>query len=416
MGYVDRVFCRLTGLRLEELTHKLLSMAVSLFQLGVGKEGAVLHKGVICAGSVVLEVNEKRLVVVKVEKKAVLNVSGIEHKQVLDLSDDGERWEGDVLDNQPYGWGVLYDSENRRAYEGFRIGEVNVCYGTQYYSDIQKVEYEGEWLVCRRERVPKTVKIRFSYPSVGATENLLLFHASGNSDVVLENTAREPEICSLCEMLRDMGAKINGETTGTIHICGAGKLHGTEVTIPGDRIVFMTYAAMALGTQGKIRIRTEKESFLPERKELEKSGCFFAQDAEGVLAEGNQGIHPIPYLKTAPYPGFPTDAQSLFLTLLSRAHGESILCETVFENRFQMIPYLKKMGADIDTVAKCAYINGVTKLHGETVQATDLRSGAAILLAGAMAEGETIVQQAENILRGYENPIQNMRNIGLCVH
>ena len=171
-----------------------------------------------------------------------------------------------------------------------------------------------------------------------------------------------------------------------------------------------------LGHRGKIRIRTEKESFLPERKELEKSGCFFAQDAEGVLAEGNQGIHPIPYLKTAPYPGFPTDAQSLFLTLLSRAHGESILCETVFENRFQMIPYLKKMGADIDTVAKCAYINGVTKLHGETVQATDLRSGAAILLAGAMAEGETIVQQAENILRGYENPIQNMRNIGLCVH
>lgn len=279
-----------------------------------------------------------------------------------------------------------------------------------------KVEDEGEWLVCRRERVPKTVKIRFSYPSVGATENLLLFHASGNSDVILENTAREPEVCSLCEMLRDMGAKISGETTGTIHICGAGKLHGTEVTIPGDRIVFMTYAAMALGTQGKIRIRTEKESFLPERKELEQSGCFFAQDAEGVLAEGNQGIHPIPYLKTAPYPGFPTDAQSLFLTLLSRAHGESILCETVFENRFQMIPYLKKMGADIDTVAKCAYINGVTKLHGETVQATDLRSGAAILLAGAMAEGETIVQQAENILRGYENPIQNMRNIGLCVH
>ncbi len=278
-----------------------------------------------------------------------------------------------------------------------------------------KVEEEGEWLVCRRERVLKTVKIRFPYPSVGATENLLLFHASGNSDVVLENTAREPEICSLCEMLRDMGAKISGETTGTIHICGTGKLHGTDVMIPGDRIVFMTYAAMALGTQGKIRIRTEKESFLPERKELEKSGCCFAQDADGVLAEGNQGIHPIPYLKTAPYPGFSTDAQSLFLTLLSRAHGESVLCETVFENRFQMIPYLKKMGADIDTVAKCAYINGVTKLHGETVQATDLRSGAALLLAGAMAEGETIVEQAENILRGYENPIQNMQNIGLCV-
>ena len=102
------MFCRLGGLRLEELTLKLLSMAVSLFQLDVGKEGAVIHKGVICAGSVVLEVNEKRLVVVNVEKKAVLNVSGIEHKQVLDLSDEGERWEGDVLNNQPFVWGVMY--------------------------------------------------------------------------------------------------------------------------------------------------------------------------------------------------------------------------------------------------------------------------------------------------------------------
>ncbi|OAO14926.1 hypothetical protein AV274_3370 [Blastocystis sp. ATCC 50177/Nand II] len=137
---------KFAGLRLEDLTLKLLSMAVSLFQLGVGKEGAVIHKGVICAGSVVLEVNEKRLVVVNVEKKAVLNVSGIEHKQVLDLNDDGERWEGDVLNNQPCGWGVLYDSEGEKKYEGFMIGEAYVCYGTQYYSDIQRVEYEGEWL------------------------------------------------------------------------------------------------------------------------------------------------------------------------------------------------------------------------------------------------------------------------------
>ncbi|KAK8820169.1 hypothetical protein WA577_006236 [Blastocystis sp. JDR] len=141
---------KLTGLRLEELTLKLLSMTVSLFQLGVGKEGAVLHKGVICAGSVVLEVNEKRLVVVNVEKKKVLNVSGIEHKQVLDLSDEGERWEGDVFNNQPYGWGVLYDSEGEKKYEGFMIGEAYVCYGTRYYSDIQRVEYEGEWCGGKR--------------------------------------------------------------------------------------------------------------------------------------------------------------------------------------------------------------------------------------------------------------------------
>ncbi|KAM7453579.1 hypothetical protein BLSTO_05672, partial [Blastocystis sp. subtype 1] len=122
---------KLAGLRLEELTLKLLSMTVSLFQLGFGKEGAVIHKGVICAGSVVLEVNEKRLVVVNVEKKAVLNVS-------------------DVLNNQPYGWGVLYDSEGEKKYEGFMIGEAYVCYGTRYYSDIQKVEYEGQWCGGKR--------------------------------------------------------------------------------------------------------------------------------------------------------------------------------------------------------------------------------------------------------------------------
>ncbi|KAK8831382.1 hypothetical protein WA577_001575 [Blastocystis sp. JDR] len=150
MNTIETPNPKLAGLRLEELTHKLLSMAVSLFQLGVGKEGAVIHKGVICAGSVVLEVNEKRLVVVNVEKKAVLNVSGIEHKQVLDLNDDGERWEGDVLKNQPYGWGVLYDSEGEKKYEGFMIGEAYVCYGTRYYSDIQRVEYEGEWCGGKR--------------------------------------------------------------------------------------------------------------------------------------------------------------------------------------------------------------------------------------------------------------------------
>ena len=278
-----------------------------------------------------------------------------------------------------------------------------------------QVSDREEWLVCESGSKPETVEIHFPYPSVGATENLILYHVLGKGKARLKNTAREPEINSLCEMLRQMGAKISGEKTGNIYIEGVKKLHGIHTKIPADRIAFMTYAAMALGTQGKICLRTGGESFEPEQRYLEKAGCHFVAGTNEIIAEGTRGICPISFLKTQPYPGFPTDAQSIFLSLLSRAHGESVLCETVFENRFQMIPYLKKMGADIERMEQCAHIRGVTRLHGETVVATDLRSGAALLLAGAMAEGKTCVEKAENILRGYVEPVEQMKKMGLRV-
>ena len=278
------------------------------------------------------------------------------------------------------------------------------------------IAHTGGKLACTAPDGLHGAVLYLKFPSVGATENILLAAVRANGRTVIHNAAREPEICDLASFLRCCGAHISGDGESTIVVDGVSELHGGTYAIMPDRIAGTTYLAAAAMTGGTLHLKgavpQQMENILPC---LEQMGCRLYPEPSGIYLRAPKRLRALPQIVTLPHPGFPTDAQSLFLTLLSRAHGESILCETVFENRFQMIPYLKKMGADIDTVAKCAYINGVTKLHGETVQATDLRSGAALLLAGAMAEGETIVEQAENILRGYEEPVKNMQNIGICV-
>ncbi|KAK8821391.1 hypothetical protein WA577_006689 [Blastocystis sp. JDR] len=220
---------KLAGLRLEELTLKLLSMAVSLFQLGVGKEGAMIHKGVICAGLVVLEVNEKRLVVVNVEKKTVLNVS-------------------DVLHNKPCGWGVLFDSEGEKKYEGFMIDEAYVCYGTQYYSDIQRVEYEGQW--CGGKRWGRGVQYDRRGNSVFEGEWLNDEHemekkvvVSDDRPTVLHNRVEELCVpsesrfladwksleCSLMPCLRVLAIGGNCAFAGAVELVGADCLESVAI-------------------------------------------------------------------------------------------------------------------------------------------------------------------------------------------
>ncbi|KAM7453602.1 hypothetical protein BLSTO_05649 [Blastocystis sp. subtype 1] len=224
---------KLAGLRLEDLTLRLLSMAVSLFQLG---------RDLCWFGCVGGEREEN------VEKKAVLNVSGIEHKQVLDLNDDGERWEGDVLNNQPYGWGVLYDSENRMAYEGFRIGEAYVCYGTRYYSDIQRVEYEGEW--CEGKRWGRGVQYDRRGNSVFEGEWLNDEHemekkvvVSDDRPTILHNRVEELLVpsesrfledwksleCSLMPRLRVLAIGGNCSFAGAVELVGADCLESVAI-------------------------------------------------------------------------------------------------------------------------------------------------------------------------------------------
>lgn len=276
-----------------------------------------------------------------------------------------------------------------------------------------EIENEEDRIVCRVKGFGRE-KVRLPYPSVGATENVILYSVLRKGRTVLENAAKEPEIKELCNFLRKMGARIAGDGSNRIFISGVPALHGTDYCVKSDRIAFLTYAAMVAGTGGKALLKVNGDTFLTEQSHLRRTGCIIEKDQKGyVVSGGDHGIQAIPYIKTEPYPGFPTDAQSLFLALLSKANGESVVEESVFENRFLVANQLKKMGADIDITEQQAYIHGVTRLHGEAVCATDLRSGAALMLAGVMADGTTVIDQAKLILRGYESPVENMQGLGL---
>lgn len=283
---------------------------------------------------------------------------------------------------------------------------------------------EGNYIRCAVEYTGADA-VELPYPSVGATENVILYSVLRAGSTELRNAAREPEIMELCRFLRSMGARISGDGTDTIRICGVDTLHGTTYRIKSDRIVYLTYAAMVAATGGSALFRVYGETFDRENGYLEQAGCRIRReeicpDTEGAASglrrihiSGAGGIRAVPYLRTGPYPEFPTDAQSLFLALLSKSNGESVLEESVFENRFLVVSQLRKMGADIEVAGQRACIRGVTRLHGETVRATDLRSGAALLVAGVMADGRTRIDDSHLILRGYEQPAEQMGKLGL---
>ncbi len=257
-------------------------------------------------------------------------------------------------------------------------------------------------------------RIKLPYPSVGATENVILYAVLGSERICLENAAKEPEIVELCRFLRRMGACIRGDGTERIIIQGVRSLHATKYKLPTDRIVFLSYAAVVAATGGSVYFRTYGEKFGEECSYLAQVGCCIRLMDDGIWIRREGVLRPLSYVITGPYPAFPTDAQSLFLALVTRARGESVLEESVFENRFLVAAQLRKMGADIEVVGQRAYVRGVTRLHGEKVRATDLRSGAALMVAAAMADGITTIDQCQYILRGYEWPVECLQHLGVC--
>lgn len=256
--------------------------------------------------------------------------------------------------------------------------------------------------------------IYLDFPSVGATENIMMAACLAEGETVIENAAKEPEIVDLASFLSKMGADIIGAGTSNIIIKGVERLKGTRHTIVPDRIEAATYMLAAAITKGDILVKNVIGSHIrPVIAKLIEMGAYVEEidDEDMIRVKADEKLKPTS-IKTLPYPGFPTDAQSQFMALMTVCKGESSVVETVFENRFMHVDELKKMGAAIITEGNRAVIVGVDKLHGAEVKATDLRAGAALILAGLVAEGETIISDIYHIDRGYSDLIEKFTNLG----
>ena len=235
-------------------------------------------------------------------------------------------------------------------------------------------------------------KIYLDFPSVGATENIMMAAVLAEGTTTIENAAEEPEIVDLANFLNKMGAKVRGAGTNTIKITGVEKLEAVEHTVIPDRIEAGTYMVAAAMTRGDVFVdNVIIDHIKPVVAKLIEVGCTVEEHENGVRVIGAQEIMPT-NIKTLPHPGFPTDMQSQFMAMLCLAKGKSTITETVFENRFMNVPELIRMGANIEINGKSAIVEGRDRLTGSEVMATDLRAGAALVISGLVAEGETIVK------------------------
>ena len=255
-------------------------------------------------------------------------------------------------------------------------------------------------------------KIYLDFPSVGATENIMMAAALASGESVLENAAMEPEIVDLANLINKMGGKIVGAGTNTIRIEGVETLTGCTHTIIPDRIEAGTLMVAAALTNGDVTVENVIiDHMRPVIAKLRASGATVEELGSNIRVKGCLDIQPID-IKTLPYPGFPTDMQSQFMALMSMAKGTSMMIETVFENRFMHVDELKRMGANIRADGRSAVIEGVNKLEGTQVKATDLRAGAALILAGLVSEGRTEISDIYHIDRGYSNIEAKFQGLG----
>lgn len=274
------------------------------------------------------------------------------------------------------------------------------------------INEEGSIITCSCEQL-RGATIYLDFPSVGATENIVMAACMARGTTIIENAAQEPEITDLVNFLNKMGARIKGAGTDTIKIEGVEKLHGAMHYVIPDRIESGTFMVAAAISRGTVLVKNVLPDHVkPVMAKLKECGVEVVVSDEGILVNADKGELISTNIKTLPYPGFPTDMQSPFMALLTTVEGTSAVIETVFENRYMHVKELRKMGASIKVDGRCAIIEGGGKLHGAKVNATDLRGGAAVVLAGLVAEGRTEVDSIYHIERGYEHFVEKLRALG----
>ena len=256
-------------------------------------------------------------------------------------------------------------------------------------------------------------EITLAVSSVGATENAILAACGAQGETLILNAAREPEIVDLQAYLGAIGCVVHGAGSSTIRILGRQTTHDAAFTVMPDRIVAATYLACTASAGGEIELtRTDPRHISTITSALHEAGCRIVSEEDRVILKSDGRLNAITTVRTAPYPGFPTDAQAILMAALLKSRGASVFVENIFENRYRHVDELRRMGAQISVADRVAVVTGVEKLHGAHLRATDLRGGAALLVAALSAQGESVVGDTHHILRGYEDPVRDLRTLG----
>lgn len=267
-------------------------------------------------------------------------------------------------------------------------------------------------IICKTDGAVGT-GINLSFPSVGATENIMLFCARSRGTTTIVNAAKEPEIEDLQDVLNKMGARISGAGSSVITIEGVQELTGCEHSVIPDRIAAVTYMCAAAITGGEITINNVKSSHISSvMSVMRQSGCSIFDGKNSLHITAPKVIKPVKLIRTMPYPGFPTDAQAIVMAYLTRSCGTSMFVENIFESRYRHTDELISMGADITVTGKTCVVTGVKKLMGATMRAPDLRGGAALVVAALCADGVSVIENVNHIDRGYDRFDETLRSIG----
>lgn len=268
------------------------------------------------------------------------------------------------------------------------------------------------YIICKADKL-KASRIYLKFPSVGATENIMLAACLTPGETVISNVAKEPEICDLADFLNSMGAEITGAGSSEIHIIGKASLKGSTHKVMPDRIVAATFLCCVAATGGEITVENVISDHLSSAVDIFKDiGCTVNVTPRSVYLKAEEALIAPEEIKTMPYPGFPTDMQSQFLSLLTKAKGTSIITENIFQSRFRHTEELKRMGADITVVGRSAIVKGVTSLSSASVTAHDLRGAAALVIAALSANGKTEINDIDYLDRGYENFDEQLLRLG----